>query len=197
MEDWKIAKIKEAVSGLQKEELRRFAVAYSELDEKYHGYLQTVQQTTKVWWEQADPDTMKALQKEFGWDKIGQWDNKGKWSVYYKSIVPYLGIDGHIAIFADKHPDFSITTEVIQVGNRLLAKASITTGKWTDGSSASTWEGTAEIKDGESVDVPVATSIRKALTYTGDGRFPIHTTPYKDHDLVLKFKEFLEKQKNG
>jgi len=33
------------------------------------------------------------------------------------------------------------------------------------------------------------------LTYTGDGRFPVHTTPYGDHPMIAKFREFLIEEK--
>lgn len=194
MENWEKEKIKEAITVLHKDEARKFAIAYAELNEKYHGYLQTLPQRTKVWYKRIDEEFIKELQKEFGWDKIAQWETKNKWAVYFTAIVPYLGIDGHLIIFADrakeKNETVSIKTKVIQIGTlsmRLLAIAQVTMG-------GNEWYGTAEIGDEESVDLTIATAIRKALTYTGDGRFPVHTTPYGDHPLITKFREFIKEQ---
>jgi hypothetical protein len=191
MEQWEKDKIKEVITELQKEEARKFAIAYAELPEKYHGYLQTLPQKTKIWFKQIDEEFIKELQKEHGWDKVSQWDNKGKWAVYFTVVSPYLGIDGHLAIFTDRakgHENASIITEVIEIGSRLLAKAQVKIGR-------EEWQGTVEIPEGETVDIPIATAIRKALTYTGDGRFPVHKTPYGDHPMVTKFREFVIEEK--
>jgi len=147
MEQWEKDKIKTAITDLKKEEVRKFAIAYAELPGNYHGYLQTLPQRVKVWFRQVDEEFIKELQGEHGWDKVSQWENKGKWGVYYTAIVPYLGIDGHVAIFmddAEPGEKVAIKTQVVQVGNRLLAKAQVARGE-------SEWQGTVEIPDGSTV----------------------------------------------
>ena len=191
MDEWKIKQINTSILEHQKEEIRKFSIAYASLDEKFHGYLQTLPQNIQIWWEKIDDTALKALQKTYGWEKVSQWaSSKGSstWKLYYKADSPYLGIDGHIAMFMDKYKDGSITTELIQAGNRLIAKATVFTDKGK-------WVGMAEVPEKDTIDITVATAIRKALTYTGDGRFPIHATSYGDHSMVVKFRKFYEENK--
>lgn len=193
MEEWKIEKIKKAISELKKEEARKFAIAYGELPEKYHGYLQSLPQNVQIWWEAAPDETLKELQKEYGWAKISQFETQkgnGKFRMYYKVEAPYLGIDGHLAMFTDQHKDGSIRTEIQQVGERLLVKARV----FTENGS---FEGVSEIPPKDKVDKHIANAIRKALTYTGDGRFPIHKTEYGGHPMIVKFREFMQKEKEN
>jgi len=192
MDQWEKDKMNEAIAGLIKEEARKFAVAYAELPEQYHGYLQTLPQRTKIWHRQIDETFLKELQKKYNWDKVSQWESNGKWAVYYTAVSPYLGIDGHLAILTDNAKArgcvVSVKTQVTQLGDRLIAKAQIMVGQ-------DEFQGIVEVSKGEKVDIPIATAIRKALTYTGDGRFPVHTTPYGDHPMITKFRDFITKEK--
>lgn len=187
---WEIDKIEERISALKKEEVRQFMIAYSELDEKYHGYLQMLPQSIKIWGTSVDKDELQTLQKKYGFDRIYQKDFP-----YYRIKIPYLGIDGYLAIFNDKYVNVktSITTEIFEIKDKLVARAMVKAGNKLS-------IGTIEINKNpktnvyENIDVPIATAIRKALTYMGIGRFALHKTDHGDNATIIAFKNYLLKQ---
>jgi hypothetical protein len=208
MEQWELNKIDDIIEGWQKEEARRFAIAYAHLDERYAGYIQGIPQKVKVWHKEASEEELKALQKKYGWNKVASF-NKG---IFFTIESPYLSLDGYLTILSDMKGDVTITTEVVseQLLHKLWVKATIKFG-------SSYVEGLAEVpletyydtntkkevvsldKEGNAIfgniEIPTSNAIRKAIAYlVPTGRFPIYRSDYMDHPMIKKFREFTKNE---
>jgi len=191
MDKWEKDKINEIIIGLQKEQNRKFIAAYSSLPEKFWGYVFEYPQKIKVWQRAVDEDFLKELRSKFGYDKV-YISNDSK--LYYSSTIPYMGVDGCLAMLKHESQYFEIKLEFLEIKDNLFVKANITSD---NGCS----EGVSEIykdRDGkyEDTEIAVSNAIRKALTYFGYGRFPFESTEYKENPTISKFRKYTEENKN-
>ena len=217
MEDWKVKKIKAAITDLKKEEARQFAIAYAELPEEFHGYMQFLPQQTQVWFEQADKEVLDSLKKEHGWDRVSAWNGKTFFTVH----MPYLGIDGYLAILAAQYDSYDIKTDVLYMPevHKILLIAQIKVAQ--NGVHAKSVQGIVDVpyltkkdpsdnkkkvvvrnEDGDgkaqfdNIEISTSQAIRKALHLLGDGRFPLYKTNYGDHAMIAKFRKFVKAEKD-
>ena len=165
-----------------------------------------------MWFKEADGEFLKELKKEYGWDKVSAWSN----STFFTISMPYLGIDGLIAMFSDKYPDesISIETSLIEASNKLMVKAIVKAGDKVhseglaevpfmtkkEKNSVGKWVAEFVLDEQgnrifDSVEIPTSNAIRKALAYTGLGRFPTYKTEFGDNKFVKEFREFCLKDK--
>lgn len=213
MQEWETKVIKGAIDDLKREEARKFAIAYAELPEQYHGYMQSLPQKVVVWGKEVDEELLKELRNTHGWNKISSWNKKTS----YTTENPYLGVDGYLAMLHEihKNSDVSIDLEfVTNIPNKLIVRSIVVVE--TD-KTKKVYTGVSEVSQSttynkakkesvlkfdsegkpifDSVEIPASSAIRKALAYMGDGRFATHKTPYGDHPMVVKFREFILKEK--
>jgi len=197
MTDWEKNKIKEVIKEGLITEQRQFMVAYGELAPKYAGFLQALPQKQKIWYKEIDSEFLKELQKEYGWKKVSAWNG----STYFTFELPYLGIDGHLVMFKDNTGKdiSSIVTDIIEISNKLLVKATIICGLHI---RVAYYE-VPPLLDGKkpvfntkgepiysNIEIPMAQAVKKALDFLGYGRFPTQKTRYGESTIVKEFREF-------
>lgn len=187
----KVAKMK--CEKIRKDEARQFSVAYSELKEEYHGFLQELPQKVSILNKEVSPEGLKELRDLYGYENVYAY--KGK--TFFVKLLPYLGIDGCIAQFQDTYKEniTNIDTSLISVEGKLVAKAVVNIDR-------STRTGLAEIpKDEtgtfESVDLYAVAAVRKALSLFGIGRFGTDQTQYGGSLPVEQFLTFIKNQKQA
>lgn len=194
---WKVDKIKQVISDLQREETRQFTVVYGALPEKYWGYLSAYPQSTKVWFTDLSEDETKALKEEYGAGFFVLKDKNTKKAIgyYYKASIPYLGVDGCLQMMHDDNADVNgegmkkviLNTEPVTINNIACIKATVVCSK---GKS----EAVVAIDKSNNVEKAVSSALRRALTFLGYGRFPLDKTKYKDHPQIVKYREFLKNE---
>lgn len=213
--------VAEQAAKYAKDEDRRFAIAYAELDEKYHGFMQEYPSNVRICKNDGDhalsQDDQKKLERDFP-----QLQFYGK-AVWYKFRTPYLGVDGCIAILNDTLRDedqMSIDIETLQIPNCPIAytywdesKGKSVNGMYTGERTLivakvkvnnKVTTGIAEVEFDPktqgfgSVEIASSSAVRKAIGYQGHGRFGIHQTSFGDDPLIVKFREFVikEREKN-
>jgi len=210
MEQWELNKIKDVIKGWQQEEARRFAIAYTHVEEKYAGYIQGIPQKIKVWHKEASDEELKTLQKEYGWNKVSSF-NKG---IFFTIESPYLSLDGYLTILSDMKQSVTIKVEVVSDPSlqKLWVKAILKSGEnYVEGlaevppdtyyDSNTKKEITLRDEKGNllfgNIEIPTSNAIRKAIAYlVPTGRFPIYRSEYKDHPMIKRFREFVERERN-
>lgn len=208
MEDGLFKWYKDKCNSLVKEELRKFTVAYGSLDACYHGYLSFLPQKVKINFNNFSDEDLKRLKKEFKGRLISQWKNKDKDSgVFFTVNIPYLGIDGCLAMFNDdnmKSPypvgdcpgKAYIKVDTAEVKGKLVMVAQV----FSMSKGLRTGYCEVELEKGSkdkfiNLEIPASTAIRKALVLFGYGRFPTENTGFGSDPTILDFLAFKKQQK--
>lgn len=175
------------------EEKRNFMIAYGELKEEYHGYLEGYPNNVRIWSKSLEEGEFKELKKDC--PRVWQ-STKG---VFVKVVRPYMSLDGILAMANDDHDkenSYSVEHEVVHVVDAIwLIKAVVNSTKYGTRTAFAKVDqdiSTREDKGLEGLDFDKATSTatRKALNYLGYGRFPIKATDYGEDKTVKEFREF-------
>lgn len=213
--------IAQQASIQSKEETRRFSIAYSQLDEKYHGYMQELTNNVRICDNYKNPlsqDDENTLRKDF--PQLAFYGG----AVWYQLRTPYLGIDGHLAILNDSVADsdikVSMSVDLVTIGccpiawsywdkdkgtkgelisgvysgDRVLVKAKVIVGnKETEGIAEVEYDG----KTGGfgSIEIAASSAVRKAIGYQGHGRFPIHRTDFGESKEVMAYRQYVISQR--
>ncbi|MCK9369412.1 hypothetical protein M0R04_05700 [Candidatus Dojkabacteria bacterium] len=195
---------------LKAKEMSDFIIAYGELSEQFHGYLEGYPSNIKIFSGAVTKEAMNSIQKECP-NTFTSNSNMGVWASIER---PYLSLDGMLAIANNEHAKdnnkFDIKMEIEQVGGIYVIKAKI------DSTLHGVKEGIAHVEikktlsreekknieqsgntGTENLDFEKAasTAVRKALNYMGYGRFPTRKTPYGEHRLIAEFRKFISDKK--
>ncbi len=197
--------VKKNVDAIIKEEQRQFMIAYGHLDEKYHGFLQSLEQYVQIHYETLSDDDLKSLRSEYPGRIFGAWP-KEKGKTYFKQRYPYLSLDGFIAIYDDIGEKINIEIEFLEFNKQPIVKAIVETSKGKTigviGLEPEKDKKGVVVVDSEGkfiypdIDVAVSKALRKAFGYQGKGRFPLYKTEYKEDSMILAFREFLKGKKD-
>ena len=195
---------------LAKDEIRRFSIAYKELPEQYHGYMQEFPSNVRIGQLAVSANDEKELKRTH--PQIACYSG----AIWYKFRTPYLGVDGYLAILNDSiddNTDVNISFEISQVencgiafsyydkakketvtgcheGKRTLVMATAKVGNKTTTGIAEV-EYDAATGGFGSIEIAASSAVRKALGYQGHGRFAIHRTDFGESKEVQEYRAYL------
>lgn len=189
--DWVLKRCSE----LKAAEKRAHMIAYSEINQKFWGYLRSIPQSQRVC-------GISSLTKE-DIDKIKKeyptvWVNEPKKQLMMAIDSPYVTLDGMIAMANDEHSikekTFDVSIEILTLGNSNLIKARIASQLYGIREAFAVIEENKGQDDETGIEKATSSAIRKAFNYMGYGRFPLHSTNYGEDSLVHEFREFKTKK---
>jgi len=205
-DDWVKKVIAKACDDVVKNERKVFSIAYAEIPKDYHGYIQELRQSIKVFYKSIPEDMLKELKSEFPVYTMGSGP------VFCTAYIPYLGVDGCRKWFNDAHAaakaTSSIVHEVISTpsirGTQVAIKVVIKSDIWgiREGLSDVVFldpdDSTQKAKDC-GFEPAASAAEKKAYNKFGIGVIGTHSTRYGDSALVEAFRKFVgdKEKENG
>lgn len=201
MENWQKNIIVKAAKELEAKEKRLFTTAYTHYPEKYHGYIQSLVQNEKVFNSLVDAKELGALAAENGFSvKLSAFNN----AVYVGYQQPYFGIDGCIAMAYDEcieareankddiNKVIKVELGVGEINGYMFLRAKVVTPRGeTEGLADLTVEENKKGVKSLSFEIASSLAVRKALSYQGFTRMPIHFTDYGEDKTIKRIRELL------